>query len=56
MKYLICPPCGNVLEGNNEDDLVRATQAHAKEKHGYEAPREEILRAMTSEPPQRNTT
>lgn len=51
MKYLICPPCGSVLEGNDEDDLVRVTQAHAKEKHGYDAPRDEIVRSMTSEQP-----
>lgn len=52
MKYLVCPPCGSVLEGKNEDELVRATQDHAKEKHGYSPSREEIAQAMTSDPPQ----
>jgi predicted small metal-binding protein len=51
MKYLTCPPCGSVLEGKTEEELIRVTQAHAKQKHGYEAPRDEILRAMTSERP-----
>lgn len=51
MKYVICPPCGSVLEAKDEDELVRLTQAHAKEKHGYDAPRDEIVRTITSERP-----
>jgi predicted small metal-binding protein len=52
MKYVVCPPCGTVLEGNTEQDVINTTQQHAKEKHDYELPREEIMNAMTSAPPQ----
>jgi predicted small metal-binding protein len=53
MKYVLCPPCGTVFEGTTEDEVVRLTQEHAKEKHSYAIPREEIVEAMTTEP-QRN--
>lgn len=49
MKYVVCPPCGTVFEGTTEDEVVRTAQEHAKEKHAYDLPREEILEAMTSE-------
>jgi predicted small metal-binding protein len=51
MKYVVCPPCGTVLEGQTEQDVIRTTQLHAKEKHDYVIPREEILNAMSSTPP-----
>jgi predicted small metal-binding protein len=52
MKYVVCPPCGTVFEGETEQDVIRTTQLHAKEKHDYAIPREEILSAMKSTPPQ----
>jgi predicted small metal-binding protein len=52
MKYVVCPPCGSVFEGETEQDVVRTTQLHAQEKHGYAAPAEEILSVVTSTPPQ----
>jgi predicted small metal-binding protein len=52
MKYVVCPPCGTVFEGESEQDVMRTAQEHAKEKHDYSLPREEILNAMTSSPPQ----
>jgi len=51
-KYVVCTPCGTVFEGETEDDVVRVTQSHAKEKHGYSPPRDEILDSITSTPPQ----
>lgn len=52
MKYVLCPPCGTVFEGTTEEDVIRESQSHAKEKHGYVLPLEEIREAMTSAPPQ----
>jgi predicted small metal-binding protein len=51
MKYVVCPPCGTVFEEKTEQDLVRKAQLHAKDKHGYALPTEEILHAMTPTPP-----
>lgn len=52
MKYVVCPPCGTVFEGETEQDVIRTTQMHAKEKHDYVLPREEIMNAMSSTPPE----
>jgi predicted small metal-binding protein len=51
MKYVVCPPCGTVFEGETEQEVIRTTQLHAKEKHDYVPPREEILNAMISSSP-----
>jgi uncharacterized protein DUF1059 len=56
MKYVVCPPCGSVFEGETEQDVILTTQLHAKEKHEYVPPREEILQAMSSSPPQSTGT
>jgi predicted small metal-binding protein len=55
-KYVVCPPCGTVFEEENEEELVRVTQSHSKEKHGYNPPRDEILGAITSTPPSAQTS
>jgi predicted small metal-binding protein len=52
MKYVVCPPCGTVFEGETEQDVIRTTQLHAKEKHDYVPPREEILSSISSTPPE----
>jgi len=52
MKYVVCPPCGSVLEAENDEDMIRTTQEHAKAKHDYVPPREEILSTITSTRPQ----
>jgi predicted small metal-binding protein len=44
-KEVVCPPCGEVLRGENDDELVASVVGHAK-VHGHElgdADREEIL-------------
>jgi predicted small metal-binding protein len=42
-KRLVCP-CGEWIEGEDEDDLVEKARAHLKEAHpGMEYTREEIL-------------
>jgi len=40
---LVCPPCGNVISADSENELVEVTAAHAKSKHGVTLAREEIL-------------
>ncbi len=51
-KYVLCPPCGTMFEEENEEELVRVTQAHAKEKHGYSPTRDDVLATITSAPSQ----
>lgn len=44
MKTTLNCPCGAVVKGDDEDDLVTKTQAHLAEKHpGMEYSRDEIL-------------
>jgi len=44
MKTRLTCPCGELLTGDNEDELVENAQAHLKEKHpGHEYTREQIL-------------
>lgn len=52
MKYVVCPPCGSVFQGETEEDVIRTTQEHAKATHGYAAPAAEIRNVITSSPPQ----
>jgi hypothetical protein len=33
MKKNLACPCGEMLRGEDEDDLVAKTQAHLREKH-----------------------
>jgi hypothetical protein len=42
-RQLTCP-CGELIEGSTDDELVERTQAHLAEKHpGHEYTREQIL-------------
>jgi predicted small metal-binding protein len=44
-KEIECPPCGEMIRGNNDDELVANVISHAKD-HGHElgeADRGEIL-------------
>jgi hypothetical protein len=44
MKTKLNCPCGEFIEGKDEDDLVEKVQAHLREKHpGREYEREQIL-------------
>ncbi len=42
-KEVTCPPCGEVIRGANDDDLVAKVQQHAKEHHQLDLDREHIL-------------
>jgi predicted small metal-binding protein len=44
MKTHLNCPCGEVIKGENEDELVANTQEHLKQNHpGHEYSRDEIL-------------
>jgi predicted small metal-binding protein len=41
-KTLTCD-CGRVVRGGSDDELVVAAQEHAREAHGMELTREQVL-------------
>ena len=41
-KIMNCD-CGRVLRGDTDDELVAAAQKHAREAHGMELTREQVL-------------
>jgi predicted small metal-binding protein len=44
MKTMLTCPCGEVIEGKDEDDLVQKALAHLRERHpDLEYTREQIL-------------
>lgn len=43
MKRIIQCPCGSVIEGENDDDVVKKAQAHAKSTHGMELSKEQAM-------------
>ena len=42
-KEVTCPPCGEVINGSNDDELVTKVQSHAKSEHGHDVTREDVL-------------
>jgi predicted small metal-binding protein len=43
MTKIINCDCGYVVRGDSDDALVAATQKHAREAHGMELTREQVL-------------
>jgi predicted small metal-binding protein len=43
MKKVIQCPCGSVIEGANDDEVVKKAQEHAKSTHGMDLTREQAL-------------
>jgi predicted small metal-binding protein len=41
-KILNCD-CGRVVRGDSDDELVAAAQEHAREAHGMELTRDQVL-------------
>jgi predicted small metal-binding protein len=41
-KILNCD-CGRVVRGDSDDELVAAAQQHAREAHGMELTRDQVL-------------
>jgi predicted small metal-binding protein len=42
-KEVTCPPCGEVMRGSSDDELVTKVQSHAKVEHGHDLTRDEVL-------------
>jgi predicted small metal-binding protein len=43
MQKVITCPCGFVLKGDSDDDVVAKAQAHAKQVHQMELSKEQAL-------------
>ena len=43
MTKIINCDCGRVVQGDSDDELVVAAQQHAREAHGMELTREQVL-------------
>jgi len=43
MKKIIQCPCGSVIEGQSDDEVVKKAQDHAKSVHGMDLSREQAL-------------
>lgn len=43
MKKIINCPCGYILEGENDEVVVKKAQEHAKSAHGMELTQEQAL-------------
>lgn len=43
MKKVIQCPCGSVLEGADDEEVVRKAQEHAKQVHQMELTRDQAL-------------
>jgi predicted small metal-binding protein len=43
MTKIINCDCGRVVQGDSDDELVAAAQQHAREAHGMELTREQVL-------------
>lgn len=46
MQEVVCPPCGTVIRGETEEQLIASVQAHAQQSHGHLPSREEILSTL----------
>ena len=43
MKKIIQCPCGSVIEGDSDEDVVKKAQEHAKATHNMELSKEQAL-------------
>jgi predicted small metal-binding protein len=43
MTKIINCDCGRVVRGDSDDELVAAVQEHARDAHGMELTREQVL-------------
>jgi predicted small metal-binding protein len=43
MKKVIQCPCGSVIEGESDEDVVKKAQEHAKTTHGMDLSPEQAL-------------
>ena len=45
MKEVICPACGALVEGADDDEIVDRARAHTLDAHSYDIPTEHVLAA-----------
>ena len=43
MTKVVNCDCGHVVQGETDDELVSATREHAREAHGMELTRDQVL-------------
>jgi predicted small metal-binding protein len=43
MTKIVNCECGHVVRGDTDDELVAATQQHARDAHGMELTRDQVL-------------
>ena len=43
MKKVIQSPCGSVIEGEDDEEVVKKAQEHAKTTHGMDLSRDQAL-------------
>ena len=43
MQKVINCPCGAIVRGDNDEDVVKKAQQHAKEVHQMDLPRDQAL-------------
>ncbi len=42
-REVLCPACGALVEGCDDEELVRRAQLHALDAHAYKLPPEHVL-------------
>ena len=42
-KEVTCPPCGEVLRADSDEEIVATVKQHAHDEHGHELTAEQIL-------------
>lgn len=47
-KRVTCPPCGAIIHGESDDDLVAKLQKHSRDEHGMSLSRDQILAMSAS--------
>jgi predicted small metal-binding protein len=47
-KRVTCPPCGAIIQGETDDDLVAKLQQHSRDEHGMSLSRDQILAMAAS--------
>jgi hypothetical protein len=45
LREVICPACGALVEGADDDELVERARAHTLDAHRYDIPTEHVLAA-----------
>lgn len=46
-KEVTCPPCGEVIRADSDDELIAKVKQHARENHDTELTTEHILETAT---------